>query len=985
MTADRLFALLRRTSRLTLLAQVARAACAVVGLLLAAGLAAVLFDAVMSLQPWGLIAVDVLLLALVVAGTAYVSLQAARHWFDARRTARLLEERLGITDSRLINAVELAADARANSSRELIDRSLQQGDALAAELSPRAALPLRPLARAAAACAAIVALVVLGYFTSPRMYARVIPRFLDPTGDHPPYTPLDFAVTISPETVYHGRPAEIAVAITGPDLPEAANLVFVAGEAREAQPMLLAADGRYLWTIDRADATREFFIDTPKGRSGRMTFAVEAVPLFESVKIVYHFPSYTDWPPTSHPLDARGIRSLEGTEVVVTVESSLPLKHALLELFNGEESALSERVTLAPLSNQPATAQGKFTLTHNGTFRLSLLGANGAAGLEPLSGKLVCAPDDLPRIEFIEPAAHVVAVEDWKVPLTVQAADDIALGRLALFCGVNGWGPDETALTLEPVQRNIVRGHYEFDLAALGARAGDVITYYASAYDTHPGGEHFTDTPTQVIEVISLEEYVEYARTQYRLEQIREELAGFQQQLEGLRKKRDELLAEAEGLKKKLESGEQLTSEEQQQLEDLQQKLEEFARQAEQLSRQMAERAEQPRLYDFEEQYQETLKKLSEQLAEQEQLAQQAVEKAESLREQPESEQARQELQEALEKLGEESAPFDEESQQALEQAAQDQALLQKADAMQAQGERFQAVVRQQRELADRLGQFREQSQLSEADQKRINRLAKEQELLQQELTDLTQAMRKAAEEAQQDLPETAQQCQGLCDAIEEQQIGQDQGQAARAARAGEGQQAHASAEQAAEKLESLLSQCGNCEGMANEMSGQGQGRGQGAGQRPGQGRGQGPGGLDGGLRLSRDQLRNSLEQLSQGRGIPGMGEKGQNGQQGQAGQAGQQPGQAGEGQSGSEARSVVMGPHMRPSGQENRLAGQAAGEDGPGGRGGVGGGNDALGAETLDPGSGDGRATTAGNLRGVPVGYREQAEAYFRRLAEGD
>jgi hypothetical protein len=167
---------------------------------------------------------------------------------------------------------------------------------------------------------------------------------------------------------------------------------------------------------------------------------------------------------------------------------------------------------------------------------------------------------------------------------------------------------------------------------------------------------------------------------------------------------------------------------------------------------------------------------------------------------------------------------------------------------------------------------------------------------------------------------------------------------------------------------------------MANEMAAQG--RGQGAGQGQGQGRGQGPGGLDGGLRLSRDQLRNSLEQLSQGRGIPGMGEKGQNGLQGQAGQAGQQHGQAGEGQSGSEARSVVMGPHMQQTGQADRLAGQAAGDDGPGG---VGGGNDARGAESLDPGAGDGRTTTAGNLRGVPVGYREQAEAYFRRLAEGD
>jgi hypothetical protein len=41
------------------------------------------------------------------------------------------------------------------------------------------------------------------------------------------------------------------------------------------------------------------------------------------------------------------------------------------------------------------------------------------------------------------------------------------------------------------------------------------------------------------------------------------------------------------------------------------------------------------------------------------------------------------------------------------------------------------------------------------------------------------------------------------------------------------------------------------------------------------------------------------------------------------------------------------------------------------------------VGAELIDAMSRSTEIGGAGNLRGVPVGYRDQAEAYFRRLAE--
>ncbi len=40
--------------------------------------------------------------------------------------------------------------------------------------------------------------------------------------------------------------------------------------------------------------------------------------------------------------------------------------------------------------------------------------------------------------------------------------------------------------------------------------------------------------------------------------------------------------------------------------------------------------------------------------------------------------------------------------------------------------------------------------------------------------------------------------------------------------------------------------------------------------------------------------------------------------------------------------------------------------------------------AESLNPETREATSSAAGNLRGVPVPYRGEAEAYFRRMAEG-
>lgn len=938
--------LLRDTARLVLLTETSRAILWTLGSLLVVGLLALLIDAVLALGVWGLVTVDVALLGLMVAAVVYVVVQACRHFFNPRRIARLLEERAGIRDSRLINAVEFAESERTPSSPALVDGALDDGEAVAEHLSPAVAVQSGPLYKALGVAGGAMLVVLISFLMAPRLFGRVLPRYLDPLGQHPPYTLVDFDVTISPEKIYHGHSATITVELSGPDLPKHADVVFAETEEEQRVPLFVAAEHTFVLPLERVVASRRFYIDTPKGRSDFFTLPVHAVPLIESAAVEYRFPEYTDWPSSRHPLDSRGIRAIVGTTAAVNATSNIPLTHGVFELLPAEADAEKKvkRVTLAVDQADPKRVSGSFVVSASGRFRLSLVGKNGASSDEIVEGRITATPDKAPRIAILSPDPQVIAVEDWKVPVIVQATDDVAVVDVKMFAAVNGWGPSPLEVAVDQTQNTLARGFYEFDLGALGAQAGDVITYYASAYDNCPPDGQFTDTDTYIIQVISEDEYLDFARTKVRMDEITAEVEAFQAALEELRKQREATLQELKELQEKLAEGGGLSEEEQQRMAKLQKQLEEFAEQTKQLAEQMRKRAEMPQLYEFEEAYQEQLKSLAEQLEKQ---AAAAGEVAEQLKNMPSSPGAKslQSLKQAGDDFEQQQQPFDSPSQQEMDSMQEDIEKIKMADDMMAQAERIRSVIEQQRDIADRMAQFNNRDELSRDEQRRLQRLAKQQDLLRQELEEAARDLREAAEKAQDDLPKTAGDAMKLCDAISQMEIPQDQDHAAKSARDGAPQDAHQAAEEAAQKLESLLSQC---QGMQQQAANE----------------------LDSGLGLSKQQMQKALQQLSQGRNVPGFGSK---------------AGSEGQGFSGTKARTTVMGPHI-PSGDESEmLSGRMTGKAGRGGIGHADGGDLEFGAESLSPEARAAMQNAAGNLHGTPVEYRDQAEAYFKRIAEDE
>src|SRR5436190_1048310 len=215
--------------------------------------------------------------------------------YRARETARLIEERLHRRDSILINAVEFRSGLEVG-SESLRASVVHSADSIAMELPASAVPPATPALRATLAGLAAIGVFGVALLMAPRLFAAVIPRFLDPFGDHPPFTLLTFTPTVKPDPLHRGRPAVVTVEITGPERVEEASLVLrPAGAAKsgwDRLPMFRQSETTFSTQIARVDVDSQYHIDTPRGRSDWFEIKVSQTPLIEEAKATLTFPAY---------------------------------------------------------------------------------------------------------------------------------------------------------------------------------------------------------------------------------------------------------------------------------------------------------------------------------------------------------------------------------------------------------------------------------------------------------------------------------------------------------------------------------------------------------------------------------------------------------------------------------------------------------------------------------------------------------------------
>ncbi len=210
----------------------------------------------------------------------------------------------------------------------------------------------------------------------------------------------------------------------------------------------------------------------------------------DEIRLVH--PNYMQISPKTSPGGA--IDGWEGAQVTLKATANMPVKSAVILLFDSEDAFArnekGEQISSVRIDKgTDLTATWNLSLRSDGTFaryyRLQVETANGARDPEPTQYPIKIRPDQPPEIALLHPTSDLERPANITLPLAIQASDaDFGLRTIALRMEKNGEGLPDVRLFEDQELGQSIRGRYDWDLARMGLKAGDVVQFWLEARDT---------------------------------------------------------------------------------------------------------------------------------------------------------------------------------------------------------------------------------------------------------------------------------------------------------------------------------------------------------------------------------------------------------------------------------------------------------------------------------------------------------------------
>ncbi len=680
----------------------------------------------------------------------------------------------------------LAPTAQPTLTAGLAAMAIQHAGELAAPIPAARVVPLRPVGRALAVLGTLAGLVTLLAIGLPRLAEAQWWRFLDPFGDHPPYSRVLFQVQPGDVTVLYGGSVEIRATTDGAPV-ERLDLVLHADGAADPEtlPMFPSATGEWYTTIASVTAPGRYHVRAHAGRSGWFRIRLLTVPRLEEVVFRVTPPAYTNRPASEGPLPQGGLAGLPGTRIEVRVRSNRPLAGGVLELTDATTLAL------APVGINEVS--GTFEIRKSGKVSIRVTDTDGQSSTDPFVAPIAVLSDERPAIRLVEPPAISFATPDVALPVVLAAEDDYGLTRVQLFRSLN----DSRALPLDWTLPKPAPTRWStmtlLPLSTYGLAPGDEIKLFARAEDNDPAGPNGAESAVVVVRIISQEEYEKLARA-------REGMEMFLSKYRAARRRAETLADEVERLRKKTkqQAGDTADNE----LADELSKLADRLREEAEAIRKAAER-NLP--YDLD-------RALSPHL---QRMAQRLHDLSASSRKLAGSGLSRAQLEKALERLKhdleEQQQELEQEAIEPLEHLALILPVLQDAA-------RFVELAQHQKDLAERLRPLKDRDKVEPGLKGRLRDLEVEQQQLRAALQRLLEDIEDHAGQLPEDpkLDELRKEASDFARDVRASGAGEAMNDAERGLAEQSGSRGHAGARQAADILDKFVKRC------AGGMAGQG-------------------------------------------------------------------------------------------------------------------------------------------------------------------
>jgi hypothetical protein len=775
-------------------------------------------DLVFDFSPWLRLGI------LLTSGAAAVALLTSgihTAWRQGRlgALARRLDS-TGPSRGEILAGVDLACAPPSKAAVNALTHGLariavEQAAQVAQQIPDEIAVPARPVGQAFGVLAGALLACGLVALTAPRMVGTEWNRFLDPFGDHPPYTAVEFHVMPGDAQVLYGRGTEIAVEVAGDDVQRVELVLQTEGaKTPETLPMFLdpggkrdgeaSSDPKPVWKASVANVTQAmtYHVRSGHARSRHYRLTVVTVPRLESVRFEITPPAYTQRPPYRGPLPSQGIAGLPGTAVRFWGKSNRPLSGGEAQVTSSE----TKTIAMVPGDVDPTEVSGSFAITAAGKLSFVVVDREGQKSEERFTAPITLLKDERPSIRLAQPREISFATPSASLPVVISAEDDFGIAKVQIYRSLNDsrYSPAEVEVASPPPTRWQTQIMLPF--SSYGLVPGDVVKLFARVEDNRPDSPQGAESEIATVRIIAEEEFERLVRRQEGVEQLQ---AKYQQARRRVEQVAGELETLQEQLQEKADRGEEISAEDRERLERLAKRMEDEAEALETLRK----KNELP--YELDRELAKELEPLADKLRE---MAQELRKR--SGQEEQTTEQLAQALSEMQDQLQQERQEFDDNVTEPLELLAgvlelmQDQA-------------RFTELYRQQESLAERLASLRKRDgEDNPPMQRRMRDLEAEQERIRNELADLLNDIESHAAQLpeREELEELREQAQDFCKACRASGAAESMRDAEMGLAEFSGPKGYDGAKDAQEKLEELLEksdelQSGAGQGMQRSLS----------------------------------------------------------------------------------------------------------------------------------------------------------------------
>jgi hypothetical protein len=753
----------------------------------------------------------VLSLLAAVGALLHLALRAKN---PLERVARLLESRSPELGSKLINMLHLREKFLSGDHASALTRTLanQAVDDAAAAVGHTPFLPLtkepdikRLSWHVAAPLIAFFTLAVI--FLTPLL--TTLPRFLDPFGDHPPYSLTRIRIEEpggNQDTVLYGGSFMVKASWSGHDPKE---LMISSRDPQQpgavtTAPMMPQEPGLFAQQLENVRTDLLLRAHTPGNwsTSQERRLVVVLTPQYEQATIAITPPDYTGLREKSAPFSFNGATALKGSQIKITLGSNRPLKEGRIHLTLASGKTQEIKMTPADPVNKPDEISGSFTAEASGRMIFDMKDVDGIPADDAKTSALTVTHDLPPVVSVSQPPRDGFLVQGYKMSGRVTASDDYGLKSVRVH--VLRFDRPQKPVESTHLTKIMLNDTVELPLTEMfdpPLKAGDQISFFAEAVDSHPAPPHVTRSEIRHLTVITQDEYHDFLRMEHTiadLEKKYDDLFGrFRELLEQQRKLADE----AADLDKKLAAkpDDKALQEQREKQKQEQAKLnEKLAKAAEAMEKFVSDAP----LYDLEKDFADML-------------AQEAAKVRESIaqNEADMKQGAQQKMGETAKSHHERMAGAQEQAEQQIEKAIADAAEMQE---MMDNFNRYQTLHEAQELLTQQSNAYREKPRLDDTDKLAMQSLGATEREIGDELRALREKLDSDATKYAEKFPKAAGSCRALAEAMSGLRMDHLAVNATEKMMKGDGAGGYDGADRLRTAMASLI---GQCEGGKGESS----------------------------------------------------------------------------------------------------------------------------------------------------------------------